>query len=35
MLFMKFKNNASGIEMIPNSGLWRDVPGNIKVNEKD
>lgn len=30
ILFMKFKNNASGIEMIPNSGLWRDVPGNIK-----
>jgi hypothetical protein len=31
ILFMKYKNNASGIEIIPNSSLWIEMPGNIKV----
>ena len=29
---MKFRKNAQGIDMIPNSEMWREVPGNIKVN---
>ena len=32
VIFMKYRNSASGIEMIPNIEIWKALPSNIKVN---
>ena len=30
---MKFRHQATGINMIPNVEMWKEVPGNVKVRE--
>jgi hypothetical protein len=31
IVFMRFKNNANGMEMIPNISLWKEFPDYVKV----
>ena len=31
ILIMKLKYKATGVQMLPNSALWTELPGNIKV----
>ena len=31
IIFMKYKNNANGIEMIPNINTWKEMPNYVKV----
>ena len=30
---MKFRHQATGINMIPNVEMWKEVPGNVKVRK--
>ena len=32
VLFMKYSKHATGVQMIPNSEFWRELPTYIKVN---